>query len=187
MERNRLAIRLAAAAGLLLGAAACATPAPSASLNGVTAKAAAESAAQTTSSAVRRCRTTALKAKIDGQDAGAGQRYAALVLTNTSSSACWVYGYPGLIMIDSHGDALRTRVRRESARPHRVTLRPRASAHARLHWTVVPNGAETRCPSAARLMVIPPDETAHLEIPFRAAPCDDGRIDVTPLAPGSHI
>jgi hypothetical protein len=30
-------------------------------------------------------------------------------------------------------------------------------------------------------MIIPPDETAHLEIPFTANVCDDGRIGVTPL------
>ncbi|MCW2879193.1 MAG: hypothetical protein JWQ95_3293, partial [Sphaerisporangium sp.] len=28
---------------------------------------------------------------------------------------------------------------------------------------------------------------AHLEIPFKAAPCDDGRIDVSPMASGSRL
>ncbi|MEU7985170.1 DUF4232 domain-containing protein [Streptosporangium canum] len=137
--------------------------------------------------AVERCRTGALAARVGAVDAGAGQRYAPLVVTNRSARTCWVYGFVGLIMIDRNGDALRTRTRRESVQPHRVTLRPGAGAHARIHWTEVPSGRETRCPAAARLMIIPPDEVAHLEIPFTAAVCDDGRLDITPMAPGTRL
>lgn len=144
-------------------------------------------AARSTGAAPARCRTTGLRARVGRQDAGAGNRYAPLVLTNTSGKTCWVYGFVGLVLIDGRGDALRTRTRRESVTPHRVTLRPGASAHARLHWTVVPTGHETRCPSSARLMIIPPDEVAHLEVPFKATVCDDGRIDARPMAPGTSL
>ncbi|MET8386019.1 DUF4232 domain-containing protein [Streptosporangium canum] len=148
---------------------------------------AAGSGSSGTETAVERCRTGALAARVGAVDAGAGQRYAPLVVTNRSARACWVYGFVGLIMIDRNGDALRTRTRRESVQPHRVTLRPGAGAHARLHWTEVPSGRETRCPAAARLMIIPPDEVAHLEIPFTAAVCDDGRLGITPMAPGTRL
>ncbi|KAA9373423.1 DUF4232 domain-containing protein [Microbispora cellulosiformans] len=134
-----------------------------------------------------RCRTTGLRARVGRQDPGAGNRYAPLVLTNTSGRTCWVYGFVGLVLIDGRGDVLRTRTRRESVTPHRVTLRPGASAHARLHWTVVPTDHETRCPASARLMIIPPDEVAHLEVPFSATICDDGRIDARPMAPGAGL
>ncbi|MFI7030518.1 DUF4232 domain-containing protein [Microbispora rosea] len=144
-------------------------------------------ATQTTGAAPQRCRTTGLRARVGRQDPGAGNRYAPLVLTNTSGKTCWVYGFVGLVLIDGRGDVLRTRTRRESVTPHRVTLRPGASAHARLHWTVVPSGHETRCPASARLMIIPPDEVAHLEVPFSATVCDDGRIDVRPMAPGAGL
>ncbi|GAA0409543.1 hypothetical protein GCM10009530_72450 [Microbispora corallina] len=204
MERTTSRTRLAAAAALALVTAACASAIPSAhagAAGSARAGAVAQGAPTATTSgtdettvraassgaAAARCRTTGLKARVGRVDAGAGQRYAPLVLTNTSSKTCWVYGFVGLIMIDGHGDALRTRTRRESVRPHRVTLRPGASAHARLHWTEIPTGSETRCPASARLMVIPPDEVAHLEIPFTARPCDDGRIDVTPMAAGATI
>ncbi|MBO4271926.1 DUF4232 domain-containing protein [Microbispora triticiradicis] len=134
-----------------------------------------------------RCRTTGLRARVGRQDPAAGNRYAPLVLTNASGRTCWVYGFVGLVLIDGRGDVLRTRTRRESVTPHRVTLRPGASAHARLHWTVVPTDHETRCPVSARLMIIPPDEVAHLEVPFAAAICDDGRIDARPMSPGSGL
>lgn len=139
-----------------------------------------------TNAAATRCRTEALAARIGRVDAGAGQRYAPLVFTNTSGRTCWVYGFVGLIMIDGSGDALRTRTRRESVTPRRITLRPGASAHARLHWNQVPGG-NNPCVTSARLMIIPPDEVAHLEIPFRATVCGDGRLDVTPMAPGTRL
>ncbi|GGO31777.1 DUF4232 domain-containing protein [Microbispora bryophytorum] len=142
---------------------------------------------QSAGAASQRCRTTGLRARVGRQDPGAGNRYAPLVLTNTSGKTCWVYGFVGLVLIDGRGDVLRTRTRRESVTPHRVSLRPGASAHARLHWTVVPSGHETRCPSSARLMIIPPDEVAHLEVPFPATVCDDGRIDARPMAPGASL
>ncbi len=137
--------------------------------------------------AAGRCRTGELRARVGRVDAGAGQRYAPLVLTNTSAKDCWVYGFVGLVMFDGNGDALRTRVRRENLQPRRVTLRPGGGAHARIHWTVVPGKGESTCPSAARLMIIPPDEVAHLEIPFAATVCGDGRLDITPMAPGTRL
>lgn len=139
------------------------------------------------SAAVRRCPASALSGRVGRVGAAAGNRYAPLVLTNTSSTTCRLYGFPGLIMIDGNQDALRTRPRREHVTPHQVTLRPGASAHARLHWTVVPSGDERDCPSAAQLLVIPPDAKAYLMARFHARVCGDGRIDVRPMAPGSTI
>ncbi|MFB9678651.1 DUF4232 domain-containing protein [Streptosporangium vulgare] len=136
--------------------------------------------------AAARCRTEALAARVGTVNAGAGQRYAPLVFTNRSGRTCWVYGFVGLIMIDGSGDALRTRTRRENVKPRRITLRPGASAHATLHWNQVPGG-NNPCVTSARLMIIPPDEVAHLEIPFRATVCGDGRLDVTPMAPGTRL
>ncbi|MEV0236010.1 DUF4232 domain-containing protein [Nonomuraea sp. NPDC050786] len=147
-------------------------------VNGWGAEAHATSSAET---AAPRCVTGQLRASIGRIDPGAGQRNADLSLTNRSARTCSLYGFVGLIMIDGRGDALRTRVRRDRVTPHRVTLNPGRSAQAGLHWGVIQTGGEKTCPTAARLMIIPPDESAHLEIPFTATVCDDGRIDVAPL------
>src|SRR5438105_3440599 len=45
---------------------------------------------------VPRCHSSGLTATVTGYDAGAGQRYARLVLQNTSGHACRMYGFPGL-------------------------------------------------------------------------------------------
>ncbi|MFF4989851.1 DUF4232 domain-containing protein [Streptosporangium saharense] len=180
--RRLTAVSMAAVA--LAAVAACA-PAAAAEPPAVAVKAVAGAAVSTGTAG--RCRTGGLRVSVGRVDAGAGQRYAPLVLTNTSGRSCWVYGFVGLVMFDARGDALRTRVRRESVPAHRVTLRPGASAHARLHWTTVPSGRETSCPSAARLMIIPPDEVAHLEIPFTGTVCGDGRLDITPMTSGARL
>lgn len=192
-ERITIVSAVAAVAMLATACAPPASPARGTALSSSTAPASGSVSVQAaglritdTGSAAGRCRTEALTARVGRVDAGAGQRYAPLVFTNTSAKTCWMYGFVGLIMIDGAGDALRTRTRRESVQPRRITLRPGASAHARLHWNEVPGGSRP-CPASARLMIIPPDEVAHLEIPFRAAACDDGRLDVTPMAPGTRL
>ncbi|MEU8325401.1 DUF4232 domain-containing protein [Nonomuraea sp. NPDC048881] len=135
------------------------------------------------SAPVRRCSAAQLQVRLGTIDAGAGNRNAPLVFTNSSRTACTLYGHPGLIMIDKQGDTLRTRVRRTAGPKHRVTVKPGGSARTTLHWTVVETGAETACPSPARLLVIPPDERSYLNVPFDAGQvCDGGRLDVTPLA-----
>ncbi|MEU7830808.1 MULTISPECIES: DUF4232 domain-containing protein [unclassified Nonomuraea] len=132
--------------------------------------------------APQRCSTTQLQVRLGRVDAGAGNRNAPLVFTNRSRATCTLQGYPGLVMFDKQGDALRTRVRRTPGARPKVTLKPGGSARAVLHWTVVETGTETACPGAARLMVIPPDERAHTEIAFAVdRVCDQGRLDVTPI------
>ncbi|MEV4097329.1 DUF4232 domain-containing protein [Streptosporangium saharense] len=184
--RARRLTAVSTAAVALAAVSACAPVASASAESPAVAVKAAGSAAVSAGTAGR-CRTGGLRASVGRVDAGAGQRYAPLVLTNTSGKSCWVYGFVGLVMFDAKGDALRTRVRRESVPAHRVTLRPGASAHARLHWATVPSGRETSCPSAARLMIIPPDEVAHLEIPFTGTVCGDGRLDVTPMTSGARL
>jgi outer membrane murein-binding lipoprotein Lpp len=138
--------------------------------------------AQDTASAAPRCSAARLQVGVGRVDAGAGQRHATLTFTNRSRSTCSIYGYPGLIMVDKQGDTLRTRVRRASGAKARKTLRPGGRASATLHWTVIESGGEKSCPSAARLLVIPPDEHTYASIAFPAGQvCDDGRLDVTPV------
>jgi hypothetical protein len=135
-----------------------------------------------TQAAAPRCSAAQLQVGVGRVDAGAGQRHESLTFTNRSRSTCSIYGYPGLVMVDKQGDTLRTRVRRASGAKARKTLRPGGRASATLHWTVIESGGEKSCPSAARLLVIPPDEHTYASIAFPAGQvCDDGRLDVTPV------
>ena len=99
------------------------------------------------------CHTGDLSARLGRIDAGAGQRYETLTLTNVSHHTCHTYGYVGMQLLDAHGRALPTDVVRDhSSQPHRVVLEPGARAATTLHWSVIPSSIDPggQCGPAAR-------------------------------------
>jgi hypothetical protein len=133
--------------------------------------------------AVGRCHTSELSASLQPGSPGAGQRYATLVLTNTSGGPCTIHGYGGLGLTGAGGAAVPTQqVRLADPAPETVTLAPGRSASAQLHWGAVSATGDATSgpcqPTPAALHVIPPDETASLSVPWTQGPvCDRGRIE----------
>jgi len=143
-----------------------------------------------------RCLAPGLRLDAGDIGAAAGNRYLSISFTNTSGSACWLYGFPGMLMLDASGRAMPTRVVRAGpamfatidATPRVVTLGQGASAPFFLHYGVVPSGSETSCPESSQVLVTPPDETRQLRTDLRIAPCQGGTIDVSPVEPpGTHL
>ncbi|GAA2783662.1 DUF4232 domain-containing protein [Saccharopolyspora taberi] len=129
-----------------------------------------------------RCHTSMLSGSVQPSDSGAGQRYAELVLTNTSGETCNIYGYGGMQLIGADGSPLPTKVERTpNPGPALVRLAPGGSASATLHWSVIPHEGEPetgQCePTPVRLDVIPPDETDALSATWDlGAVCGFGTI-----------
>jgi hypothetical protein len=143
-----------------------------------------------------RCHTPQLSVEFVDADAGAGHINDRFRLTNISDAACNVYGFVGAQMLDAAGQPLETRIVRNGGffsnqpAPSDVPLEPGASGYFWMLWSDVPTGEETSCPTAARLEITPPDETAFLEIDLGAytlAPCNAGTIDVTPVRATSEL
>ncbi|MDT0265746.1 DUF4232 domain-containing protein [Streptomyces sp. DSM 44915] len=136
------------------------------------------------------CATEALAAALTPLEAAAGNRYAALVLTNTTDASCRTQGWPGLELTANDGTALpTTTVRDDSQEPGQLTLAPGESAWTQLHWTVVPGEVDTAdggCgPEPAELRVIPPDTYDATPADWElGAVCGAGRIEALPLAAG---
>jgi hypothetical protein len=135
------------------------------------------------------CATDALSVSLTPLSPGAGNRYAALILTNTSDTACRTQGWPGLQLVTADGDTIpTTTVRDDSADAAQLTVQPGDSVHARLHWTVVPGGedpADGCGPEPASLRVIPPDEESAASAEWEMGEvCGGGRIEALPLAEG---
>jgi Protein of unknown function (DUF4232) len=136
---------------------------------------------------VPRCNRLSLLGELRHPTAGAGSRFATLVLTNTTRHTCTLLGYPSLRLLDRRNRPLATHVVRDHGfTPHAVRLEPGDSARSDLRWGAIPGPGEPQSgacePAPARLAVAPPGSPLSLVVPWRMGPvCEHGTIDVRPL------
>ena len=137
-----------------------------------------------------RCTAATLSGKVAPTDAGAGNRYGKLVVTNTSGASCTLNGYSGFQLLDGAGAPIPTTAERNpDPGPALVSLAPGASASANLHWSVVPHGDEPQSapcqPEAPIAQAIPPDETQPITFPWGIGPvCGGGKIEISAFYAG---
>ncbi|MFJ5261427.1 DUF4232 domain-containing protein [Streptomyces sp. NPDC088387] len=132
--------------------------------------------------------TSSLSVRIRPLNPGAGQHYAALVLTNKTHKTVRTQGYVGLQLLGAHGKDVTTHVVRDRGHAAQLTLKPGQSVYTRLHWTVVPgNGEPTKAEkNPTKIEVTPPDSRHHLTTAWKLGEVlQKGRIDITPLAKGT--
>jgi hypothetical protein len=105
-----------------------------------------------------RCVTSGMSALVDHQDAGAGQRYLTIAVTNASTSPCTVEGYPQVTVL--RGDEpIITDVRHDDVYPVRpILLQPSRSAYFDLHYGVVETSNGEVCTNATRATIAPPGD-----------------------------
>jgi hypothetical protein len=131
--------------------------------------------------AVAQCSTADLSAQLKPGSPGAGQRYATVVLTNTSGHTCTVGGYGGLGLLGAPRQGVPTDLHRVSSpAATTVTLAAGGSARSLLHWTAIAAGDEpgaTCQPTAATVVVTPPNQSTALLRPWSFGPvCQHGLI-----------
>ncbi|ONI90549.1 peptidase C14, caspase catalytic subunit P20 [Saccharothrix sp. ALI-22-I] len=132
-----------------------------------------------------RCTAAVLVGSVKPGDAGAGNRYGKLVVTNNGAAPCTLNGYSGLQLLDAAGNPVPTDLRRTAdPGPAPVTLTPGKAAAANLRWTIVPTGDEPvdkPCQAeAASAAAIPPDETRPLSVEWGLGPvCGGGKIEIS--------
>ncbi|MFJ5303061.1 DUF4232 domain-containing protein [Streptomyces sp. NPDC088350] len=115
-----------------------------------------------------RCHTSELRAKVGGNNPGAGQENFPIVLTNASGRTCTVRGFPGAAFVSASGRQLGPDPQRDSgSTATTVTLKPGQSAWAGLTFSNPEiSGAKTATP--ATLVVTPPDEKDPLKVTWTA-------------------
>jgi hypothetical protein len=110
--------------------------------------------------ATPRCHTADLTVHMGRVDAGAGSRFAPLVLKNTSTHTCTVRGYVGARFVGHT-----THVVRVTGTPlTTVSLTAGKSAVSDMRWGAIPTGSATQCPTPSALEITPPDETTQLKL-----------------------
>jgi hypothetical protein len=131
------------------------------------------------------CATSQLTASLGGGDAGAGQVYRYLLLTNHSGTACHLTGYPGLSMLDASGTLIGAPATQERLGYAPVVLRPGESASDSVHTVNRQTDSSTEClPTSTQLRIYPPGNKAALVFPGKVTDCDD-LFTVTPFLAGS--
>jgi hypothetical protein len=132
---------------------------------------------------VPRCHTGDLAGHLGRIQGAAGSRFGPLVLVNRSARRCTLRGFVGGRLLGGDGHRLATRIVRDRSTPVRTVLvAPGGVAVSEIHWSTIPSGGATSCPTPRTLAVTPPDERTTLPVSWHAGPvCDGGRIDVRAL------
>jgi hypothetical protein len=131
------------------------------------------------------CATSQLTASLGSGDAGAGNLYRYLLLTNHSATSCHLTGYPGLSMLDVDGKQIGAPATKESLTYNPVVLAPGASASDTIHTANRQTTSSTEClPTSVNLRIYPPGNKASLVFPGQVSNCDD-TFSVTPFIAGS--
>ena len=129
------------------------------------------------------CATSQLTAALGGGDAGAGNLYRYLVLTNHGSTPCALAGFPGLSLLDARGTQLGASATFDHSFSYsQVVLQPGATASDTIHTL---NAGATSCSgTSSKVRIYPPGNTASLVIPGQVMLCG-GELSVSPFTSGS--
>jgi Domain of unknown function (DUF4232) len=191
--------RLAAALACVALAAGCSsssstsTPAATTTVT-VTSSAPAASASASASSAATSptaCATSALKITQSSPNGYAGGVIVTLVFTNTSSTSCTLYGYPGVSFLSSAQKQIGLAAKRSgTSAPKLVTLDPSGgTASATLQIVDALNFPATTCSpvKAAYLKIYPPNQTASVMVANTSQTCSKPvqTLTINPVVTGS--
>jgi hypothetical protein len=132
------------------------------------------------------CQPSQLHIVVYGSAGAAGTIELTFSLTNTSTTTCTMYGYPGMQLLNASGADLSTNVIRgggltfESVAPTNVSLAPAQTAYYNLGYSDVPVGGETSCPTASQIEITPPNDTSYAVVPVSGFDaCGGGTLHVS--------
>jgi hypothetical protein len=185
MRLLRLAIIVATVSGLALtGCGSDSTNANSTSSTGPsTTKPAGSTSSTRATVASIHCATNELSASLGNPNAGAGQVYTPLVLTNTGNRTCELRGFPGVSVLDASGNQIGQPASREGSEGATVSIAPGKTASATLHTTNQGVGGSSCSAQSSKMKVFPPDDTVALTFAAGYTVC--GGFQVSTLVAGS--
>ena len=122
------------------------------------------------------CLGTQIAVSAGQSDGAAGHIGARVVLTNTSTRSCTLYGFPGVAGLDAAGKQQVQAKRVTSAyfgtaTAKTVLLAPGGKASALVGGVDVPSGSATSCPTYPKLLVTPPGTRASSTVALQMPGC----------------
>jgi hypothetical protein len=138
------------------------------------------------------CPTANLQVKLGVAQGTAGSIYQVIDFTNTGSTTCTLYGYPGVSLSGGNPPAQigQAAARNPQSPPTVVTLAPGAVANALLQVTEAGNFPAATCGPvpAGELVIYPPNQTVPVSLPYHSTGCSSKQITilhVSVVQPGS--
>ena len=181
--RSLLGTLIAAGAALMTGCSnGSPAPAPTVTVtktsttsSGQSAPASASPAASTQAAGPAKCQSGALKVALGPGNAAAGSQIIPIQFTNISTSACTLYGFPGVSFTgETYAVQLGPAAARNHASPEQVvTLAPGAMASAQVKIVDAQNYPAGPCglTTASGILVYPPDLTKAVGLPYNGYAC----------------
>ncbi|CAN5473768.1 hypothetical protein BH10ACT10_BH10ACT10_03250 [soil metagenome] len=138
-------------------------------------------------SATGRCTVDDLEVRLSPGEGASGSTYFSVRLTNTTGRTCRTGGFGGVSLVGG-GDGRQIGApadRVEKSRLRVVTLKPGASAEAKLQLTEAGNYPAAKCrPVLAQgFRVYPPNETRSAFVRHRATACRNNAVHLLRLSP----
>jgi Domain of unknown function (DUF4232) len=148
---------------------------------------------QATSTQSSTCRAAGLHLSFLGGQAATGHGLLGFTLRNVGTGTCHMFGYPGILFLDSSGRSLPTITMRTthdffgSAPLHSLTVAPGETVSFRVGVTHFgPNGSNTGCTTASGLQVIPPNDTSTLRVAIgNGGEYECQTASLSPVQPGT--
>jgi Protein of unknown function (DUF4232) len=147
---------------------------PSATVT-ITKSAAGSPSATPTATGPSACATSGLKLKLGLSQGTAGSIYQVIDFTNTSSSSCTLYGYPGVSFVTGVGGSQvgSAATRSTASAAKLVTLAPGATANALLQVVDAGNFSPSACDlvNVKWLKIYPPGSFSALYLHYKTQAC----------------
>ncbi|HEX8967083.1 MAG TPA: DUF4232 domain-containing protein [Chloroflexota bacterium] len=140
------------------------------------------------------CDTPQLDLTLGQSEGAVGHVRAVFILRNMSDSGCRLYGYPGLLLLDTDGQPLPTDLSWggpnylvPDVAPRSVLVEPGDAASFAVGFAHIPSGDETQadCPYSAQVQVTPPNAFTSVTIAAVLDPCG-GRLTASPVVAGTR-
>lgn len=131
------------------------------------------------------CLTSHLRLTVGAANGAAGTIYYPLVFTNSATSACTMYGYPGIAFVSSpRGHIIGAPAGREviaGITPTLITIQPGGTAHAILAVSdvLLSNQCHSHQVPVHTIQAYPPDQYTALFAPFSGTGCTLKSLVVT--------
>lgn len=122
------------------------------------------------------CTSAQLGVRVLRGGAIAGQEIALITFTNTSTTKCAMFGYPG-VSLRLHNALLGKPAERSIVKPKAVSLAPGAAAE-----TTITDFSSCQAPVSDTVRVYAPDQTAFVDKPLELRGC---RLFIDPVRPSS--